>query len=303
MNLFPVDENAAIYGFIARIDDEREIVAPIKEKRAAQQEYIKALALGHGVYLLEQDEASNDMFIISVGTLKPNSQSQITISYVSKLDSLHTSKKPTIRFVVPTTISPRYSPSYKIIASPTETQAEYAESVPYTIEFMCQVETLDQHIVSISSPSHLIKIDCNNEEIFLVTLSEQDTARDIALLIRVTLQKNRLRQGVQWRKHKKMIIQLLSISAVCIIFNVPWVLVIFAHQYGLREDIAKVGLIYTGFLYYFVIFLFPFVCCLSISEVRSKVDEKLLFWQRARKVGPTALPMVRPRTDGKVEQG
>ncbi|CAF2594917.1 unnamed protein product [Rotaria sp. Silwood2] len=125
----------------------------------------------------------------------------------------------------------------------------------------------------------------------------------IALLIRVTLQKNRLRQGVQWRKHKKMIIQLLSISAVCIIFNVPWVLVIFAHQYGLREDIAKVGLIYTGFLYYFVIFLFPFVCCLSISEVRSKVDEKLLFWQRARKVGPTALPMVRPRTDGKVEQG
>ncbi|CAF3246697.1 unnamed protein product [Rotaria sp. Silwood2] len=64
---FPVEENAAIYGFVARIDDEREIVAQIKEKKAAQQEYTQALAQGHGAYLLEQDEASNDIFIISVG--------------------------------------------------------------------------------------------------------------------------------------------------------------------------------------------------------------------------------------------
>ncbi|CAF4562425.1 unnamed protein product [Rotaria sp. Silwood1] len=120
----------------------------------------------------------------------------------------------------------------------------------------------------------------------------------VALLIRTILQKNHLRQGVQWRKHKKMIIQLLSISAVYIIFNVPWVLVIFAHQYGLPDNIAKVALIYTGFLYYFVILLFPCVCCLSLSELRSKVKEKLLFWQQARKVGPTTLPMIRPRTDG-----
>jgi poly [ADP-ribose] polymerase len=64
---FPVEENAAIYAFVARIDDEREIVAELKEKKAAQQEYSSALAQGHGAYLLEQDEASNDIFIISVG--------------------------------------------------------------------------------------------------------------------------------------------------------------------------------------------------------------------------------------------
>jgi hypothetical protein len=64
---FPVEENAAIYAFVARIDDEREIVAELKEKRAAQQEYSEALAQGHGAYLLEQDEASNDIFVISVG--------------------------------------------------------------------------------------------------------------------------------------------------------------------------------------------------------------------------------------------
>jgi len=64
---FPVEENAAIYGFIARIDDEREIVAELKEKKTAQQEYTQALAEGHGAYLLEQDEASKDIFIVSVG--------------------------------------------------------------------------------------------------------------------------------------------------------------------------------------------------------------------------------------------
>ena len=67
LDSFPVEENAAIYQFIARIDDEREIVAELKEKKIAQQEYTQALADGHGVYLLEQDEASNDIFVVNVG--------------------------------------------------------------------------------------------------------------------------------------------------------------------------------------------------------------------------------------------
>jgi hypothetical protein len=69
---FPVEENAAIYAFVARIDDEREIVAELKEKKTAQQEYTQALAQGHGAYLLEQDEASNDIFIMSVGAYVTN---------------------------------------------------------------------------------------------------------------------------------------------------------------------------------------------------------------------------------------
>ena len=64
---FPVEENAAIYTFVAQIDNEREIVAELKEKKTAQREYSEALAQGHGAYLLEQDESSNDVFIISVG--------------------------------------------------------------------------------------------------------------------------------------------------------------------------------------------------------------------------------------------
>lgn len=64
---FPVEENAAIYAFVARIDNEREIIAELKEKKTAQREYTEALVQGHGAYLLEQNEESNDIFIVSVG--------------------------------------------------------------------------------------------------------------------------------------------------------------------------------------------------------------------------------------------
>jgi hypothetical protein len=105
-------------------------------------------------------------------SLKPGSQCHIKISYVSELDLLHGSEKPTIRFVIPTTIAPRYSPAQKGISSPGGTQTKYAQSVPYTIEFICRVDKLDQHVVSVSSSSHPIKVDISNEETFLVTFSQ-----------------------------------------------------------------------------------------------------------------------------------
>ncbi|CAF2923754.1 unnamed protein product [Rotaria sp. Silwood2] len=70
---FPIEEQAAIYSFIARIDD-REIVAQLKEKKEAQQEYTDALQQGHGAYLLEKDEKSQDNFIINIGALLPGKE-------------------------------------------------------------------------------------------------------------------------------------------------------------------------------------------------------------------------------------
>ena len=78
---FPIEERAAVYSFTATIDD-REIVAQLKEKRQAQQEYTNALQQGHGAYLLEQDEKSQDNFIINVGALPSGKECTIVISYV-----------------------------------------------------------------------------------------------------------------------------------------------------------------------------------------------------------------------------
>jgi hypothetical protein len=95
----------------------------------------------------------------------------------------------------------------------------------------------------------------------------------IALIVRSILQRNKLCHAIQWKRYRKMIIQLLSISSIYIAFNGPWVLVIFTFQYGLPESIAIVALVYTGFLYYYVVFIFPIVCCLSLPELRKKATE------------------------------
>ncbi|CAF1034093.1 unnamed protein product [Rotaria sordida] len=76
---FPIEEQAAICAFIARIDN-REIVAELKEKKEAQKYYTEALEQGHGAYLMEQDEKSQDNFIINVGALPPSKECTITIS-------------------------------------------------------------------------------------------------------------------------------------------------------------------------------------------------------------------------------
>jgi hypothetical protein len=112
----------------------------------------------------------------------------------------------------------------------------------------------------------------------------------IALIVRVILQKTRMHQQVHWRKHRKMIIQLLSISTIYMIFNSPWALIIFAYQYGLPDNIASIALMYTGFLSYFVIFLFPFVSCLSLPELRIKIKQKVFCRREQRRIGHTTGP-------------
>ena len=86
---FPIEEQAAIYAFVARIGD-REIVAQLKEKEEAQKQYTDALRQGHGAYLLEQDEKSQDNFIINVGALPAGEECRISISYVTELDLIET---------------------------------------------------------------------------------------------------------------------------------------------------------------------------------------------------------------------
>ncbi|CAF2801035.1 unnamed protein product [Rotaria sp. Silwood2] len=125
--------------------------------------------------------------------------------YVSELDLLHCDEKPTIRFVIPTTIAPRYSPAERGIASPGGTQANYVQSAPYTIKFDCQVDKLDQHVACISSPSHPIMVDFNDEDFFLVTLSKQDTQLDRDIIIDIELSKTRTNTIVAIEKSALMV--------------------------------------------------------------------------------------------------
>ena len=189
---FPIEEQAAIYSFVARIDD-REIVAQLKEKKEAQQEYNDALQQGHGAYLLEQDEKSQDNFIINVGALPPSKECTITISYVTQLDFVQGS---TIRFVIPTTIAPRYNPDKGGVASPAGTNSKYVQSTPYTIDFHCRVDKMKgsegDYIARINSPSHPIQIDFAQQDAYIITFAQQNTHLDRDILINIELTEKRV---------------------------------------------------------------------------------------------------------------
>ncbi|CAF3569981.1 unnamed protein product [Rotaria sp. Silwood1] len=189
---FPIEEQAAIYSFTARIDD-REIVAQLKEKKEAQQEYSNALQQGYGAYLLEQDENSQDSFIINVGALPPSKECTITIAYVTELELVQGS---TIRFVVPTTIAPRYNPDKDSIASPAGTNSKYVQSTPYTIEFRCHIDKMgrsqQEYIARINSPSHPIQVDFAQQDAYVITFAQQNTHLDRDILINIELTDKRV---------------------------------------------------------------------------------------------------------------
>jgi hypothetical protein len=188
---FPIEEQAAIYSFIAHIDD-REIIAQLKEKKEAQKEYTDALQQGHGAYLLEQDENSQDNFIINIGALPPSKECTITISYVTELNFTQGS---TIGFVVPTTIAPRYNPDKSGIASPAGTTSKYVQSTPYTIEFRCRIEKMgrsqEEYITRVNSPSHPIQVDFSQQDAYVITFAQQNTHLDRDILINIELSEKR----------------------------------------------------------------------------------------------------------------
>ena len=99
----------------------------------------------------------------------------------------------------------------------------------------------------------------------------------VGLIVRVMWQKRRLHQSMNWRRHRKMVVQLLSISCVYMLFNFPWTFMVFGVQYGLSIEVMFVPLLYAGYLYYFVTFLFPIVYLLSSSKIRSKLSKKCCF--------------------------
>ena len=188
---FPIEEQAAVYSFTARIDD-REIVAQLKEKKEAQKEYSDALQQGHGAYLLEQDEKSQDNFIINVGALPPSKECTIIISYVTELEFIQGS---TIRFVVPTTIAPRYNPDKSGISGVAGTTSKYVQSTPYTIDFRCRVDKLgrsaDEYITRVNSPSHPIQVDFSQQDAYMITFSQQNTHLDRDIILNIELASKR----------------------------------------------------------------------------------------------------------------
>eukprot|EP01102_Stenamoeba_stenopodia_P005495 TRINITY_DN1620_c0_g2_i1.p1 TRINITY_DN1620_c0_g2~~TRINITY_DN1620_c0_g2_i1.p1 ORF type:complete len:1025 (-),score=271.61 TRINITY_DN1620_c0_g2_i1:66-3068(-) len=104
--IFPLDANSAVCDFQADING-KIIQGKVKEKQQAKAEYNAAIKRGDGAYLLEQEKA--DIFQVSVGNIPASTRVNIKITYVVELES----DGDYVRFTLPTTIAPRYTPAGK----------------------------------------------------------------------------------------------------------------------------------------------------------------------------------------------
>src|SRR5688572_23703472 len=100
--VFPASTRAAVYAMRMRIGD-RVIVAKIKEREAAKQEFDTAKKEGKSASLLEQNRPN--VFSMSLANIMPQDQIEIELRYTELLvptDGIY-------EVVYPTVVGPRYS--------------------------------------------------------------------------------------------------------------------------------------------------------------------------------------------------
>ena len=108
------------------------------------------------------------------------------------------------------------------------------------------------------------------------------------LLIRVILQKYRFHHKVRWRQHRRMTIQLLSISFIYLLFPTPYCIVILLNLAGVSISNYFQVLDIVGIFVYYAILFNPVICFASMPELH-KILRKV-FRQRLA-VGPANAPI------------
>ena len=142
---FPLYEGVAVCGFEAEVDG-RKIVGRVQEKIAARKEYESAKKAGKVASLLEEE--TPDTFQASVGNIPPSKTVVIRITLVS--ESKQDGEENQVRFVMPTTIAPRYGYSPVTGSSGIDTSFTVLKA-----DMGC---AMSKAITSIESPSHTIKV-------------------------------------------------------------------------------------------------------------------------------------------------
>jgi hypothetical protein len=112
----------------------------------------------------------------------------------------------------------------------------------------------------------------------------------VALLFRVIYQKHQMRRPIRWRNHRKMTIQLLSITVLYLVIYIPKMLMEFIHLCGVSEDVGANFVLYADFIKHYGNLLLPFICAGSMPELEKKIRKIFLCWQRPmRAVRPETL--------------
>lgn len=180
---FPLEEQAAVFGFEALIG-ERRVVGHVLEKDEAFEEYDNGMAVGHGAYLLDQDRPNH--FTASIGNLLPGQQAIVTIKYVAKLERLGDQ----IRLKIPTTAAPRYIPREQLRQmDPAEFEhlnpPVLPGGMPYGLQLSVNFEG-SSRVTAVECPSHPARVSTRGKTA-TVELSGPDVQLDQDMVVTFTL--------------------------------------------------------------------------------------------------------------------
>ncbi|XP_041850365.1 von Willebrand factor A domain-containing protein 5A-like isoform X12 [Melanotaenia boesemani] len=134
--VFPLPGDAAVCHFSAKVG-QTHIVAEVKEKQQAREEYDDALSSGQQAFLLEESDQSPDIFSLSVGSLPPGESASIRLEYVTELA---VQADDGLRFCLPAVLNPRYQPQGSEDVSVQVTSVP-ASLVPYSLSFSARVSS------------------------------------------------------------------------------------------------------------------------------------------------------------------
>jgi len=183
--VFPASTRAAVYAMRMRIGDQ-VVVAKIKEREIAKQEFDKAKQEGKSASLLEQDRPN--VFSMSLANIMPQDQVEIELHYTELLvptDGVY-------EVVFPTVVGPRYS-SQKESATVKEDRWVKSPYLPMgkkptsTLHISARVAA-GMPIQDLSCPSHKITPMWQGANLADVTLDEANAFqgnRDFVLQYRL----------------------------------------------------------------------------------------------------------------------
>jgi Ca-activated chloride channel family protein len=169
--IFPASTRAAVYGMRMRIGDQ-VIVAKVKERQQAKQEFEKAKEKGKSASLLEQNRPN--VFSMSVANVMPGDQIEIELSYTELLiptDGIY-------ELVFPTVVGPRYSSQPEASATQDDEWVKspylHQGELPKSEFHLSSTLSAGVPILDLGSPSHQIVTQWKNPSIVQLSLDESN---------------------------------------------------------------------------------------------------------------------------------
>ena len=109
----------------------------------------------------------------------------------------------------------------------------------------------------------------------------------VALFIRVLHRRYTARGQIDWRNYKKLAFQLLPISFLYMVLQLPPMILYAAYSAGLSRTVASSYYSDANFFSYWTVLLTPFASVMSLPDLKGKCS-RFLFWRKKCVVQPTA---------------